>query len=45
MAYCVRVHKAGGDVQGIVQIEYAQNTNKNAEQNKDNNTLRVNKPN
>jgi hypothetical protein len=23
MAYCVRVHKAGGDVQGIVQIEYA----------------------
>ncbi len=23
MAICVRVHKAGGDIQGIVQIEYA----------------------
>ena len=23
LAYCVRIHKSGGDVQGIVQIEYS----------------------
>jgi hypothetical protein len=31
MAVCVRVHKAGGDIQGIVQIEYSNTVNKDEE--------------
>lgn len=36
LAYCVRIHKKDGDVQGIIQIEYAINKDKqNDTNNKD----------